>query len=103
MNHVTFDVNVRRATGLLDRRSLFGGVSAALLAVGGVPLDLRAKKKRKKKAKACRTRVKRCRQDGRSTCADPDAPENCEAIFKKCCKKVCQSVAKVDRCLSENF
>jgi hypothetical protein len=66
MNDVTFDAYVRRAAGLLDRRTLFGGLSTALLAAGSVPVAVEAKKKGKKKRKnrkSCRKRAGFCRQE----------------------------------------
>jgi hypothetical protein len=44
MDHMMFEAFVRRAATLLDRRTLFGGLSAALLAVGGIPHDASARK-----------------------------------------------------------
>jgi hypothetical protein len=44
MGQSTFETFVRRASYLLNRRSLFGGMSAAFLAAG-VPLTAKAKGK----------------------------------------------------------
>jgi hypothetical protein len=43
MNRVMFDALARRTASFLDQRSLLGGTSAALLAAGGVPLNVEAK------------------------------------------------------------
>jgi hypothetical protein len=109
MNHTTFDSFTRRAAGLMDRRSLFGGLSAALLGIGGVPIALEAKKNgngkgngKKKRTKACKKRIKDCRQEVLPQCG-PEDPPNCDDVVNQCCKKACKSVEKADACLEENF
>jgi hypothetical protein len=109
MNHVTFDDFVRRSATMRDRRSLFGGLSAALLTIGGTPNGLKAKKKgkgngkgKKKRTKACKKRIKDCRQEVLPQC-EPDDPANCDDVVNQCCKKACKSIAKADACLEENF
>jgi hypothetical protein len=95
MHHTTFHTIVRRAVGLQDRRSLLGGLSAALLALVGLPLAAEAKKKHKRKSKGCKKRVKACREgvpifcEGNQECIDTLAP---------CCKKACKSLDEVARC-----
>jgi hypothetical protein len=104
MDQRTFETFVRRASDLLDRRSLLGGLSAALLSAGIVPLDTEAKKgnKGKKKTKACKKRVKICHNEVLPQCQGNPDPD-CEGIVRNCCKKACKSHDKADACLEENF
>jgi hypothetical protein len=105
MNHTTFDDLVRRASDLMDRRSLIGGLSVALPAIVGLPLGTQAKKKNRKgkrKTKSCKKRIKDCREEVLPQCG-PDNPPNCDDVVNHCCKKACKSVEKADACLEENF
>jgi hypothetical protein len=101
MHHTTFDTLVHRAAGLQDRRSLLGGLGAALLPIAGLPLAAEAKKKRKrnnknKRSKACKKRVNECRRELLPGCEVE--PEGCENFIKKCCEKACKSVDDARRC-----
>lgn len=100
MDQSTFDTFARRASNLLDRRSLVGGVSAAALAAVGLPANAGAKKhrhkrRRNKKSDACKKRVKDCR--GEAAC-EPDCPD----VVRNCCKKACKSVEAARECIEEN-
>jgi hypothetical protein len=101
MNQSTFDSFARRTANLVDRRSLFGGLSAALLTAGFVPLNAEAKKggKGKKKSKACKKRVKKCRNEFLPDCESTDDPAECEDFVNNCCKKACDSFDKATDCL----
>jgi hypothetical protein len=66
MEQVTIDPYVRRAAGLLEWRSLAGGLSAALLALWGIPLD----------AAPTRKRVRLCRADLLAVCEGNDECSN---------------------------
>jgi hypothetical protein len=110
MDQNTFDTFVRRTADLLDRRSLFGGLSAALLAANGVSLDAGAKGKHHHhhhhnnngKSKSCKKRIKECREEVLPQCEGNPDPD-CDDIVNACCKKACKSVNKADACLEENF
>jgi hypothetical protein len=100
MDQNFFDSFARRAADLLDRRSLFGGVSAALLAVSGFPLGAAAKRHNKnKRTKACKKRVKKCRNEFLPDCESTDDPAECEDFVNNCCKKACDSFDKATDCL----
>jgi hypothetical protein len=83
MNHVAFDVYVRRAAGLLEWRSLAGGLSAALSAPGGIPLAL--------EAAATKKRVRLCRADLLAVCEGNDGCINDVVGY---CKKAHKSAQK---------
>jgi hypothetical protein len=100
MDQRTFETFVRRASDLLDRRSLMGGLSAALLATG-VPLAAGAKKGKHKhkhnkgKSKGCKKRVKACREGVPIFC---EGNEECIDTLAPCCKKACKSLDELERC-----
>lgn len=101
MDRVRFDMVARRAAGLLDRRSLFAGLSAALLAGSGIPLA-EAKKHKNKKSKACKKRMKLCRTDLRDDVCEGNG--ECISDLNTCCKKACQSTQKaIDCCESAGW
>jgi hypothetical protein len=111
MDRVTFDRFARRAVCLCDRRSLFGGLGATLLAIAGVPLAAGAKKGKRnkgnknknKRTKACKKRVKDCRQEVLPGCEDTNDPAGCEDVVNRCCKKACKSVNAARECLADNL
>ncbi len=101
MHDDTFDTLARRAATLTDRRSLFGGLSAGLLATSGLSLATEAKKKhhnknKNKKSNACKKRIKLCNRDLRDDiCEGNDA---CLKDLTKCCKKACKSDQQAIAC-----
>ena len=107
MHQNSFDTFVRRASDLLNRRSIVGGLSGALLTLGGVPIatDARKGKHRKsknKKSKACKKRVKLCNSDLRDDVCEGN--DECLREVGKCCKKACQSTQKaIDCCENTGF
>jgi hypothetical protein len=103
MNQSTFETFVRNTATLLDRRSLFAGLSAGFLATTGVPLNAGAKKRKKRNrgSKASRKRVQFCLQRALPECEIVNVP-NCEAIVNDCCKKASQSLDKAQACLDAN-
>lgn len=102
MNHVTFDAYVRRAATLLDRRSLFGGLSAALLAADFVPLAVEAKKHGKNNGKRCQKRGKRCRRALPKFC---EGDQECVEALRPCCGHTakCNSGEARDCCRKKGF
>jgi hypothetical protein len=96
MDQITFDRYARRAAGLLDRRSLFGSLSGALLSAGLVPFEGNAKKKGNKKSKGCKKRMKLCRTDLRDDVCEGN--DGCITELNRCCKKACQSLNKAVDC-----
>jgi hypothetical protein len=108
MDRNIFETFVRRSADLLDRRSLFGGASAALLAVTGAPRATEAKKHNHKhhkntNTKACKQRIKECRKDFLPGCEQTIDPPECEEIVNNCCKKACESKDKALECLADNL
>jgi hypothetical protein len=88
MDRVMFERFARRAAGLLDRRALFAGLSAAAIASAGLPVDAGAKKgkgknNKNRKSDACKKRVKFCHDE---VDCEPGDPENCQDVVKRCCK-----------------
>lgn len=108
MDRVTFDDIARRTAALLDRRSLFAGLSAAGLAAAGLPSEAGAKgkhghkHKNNRKSDACKKRVKECRRVIREGCTEFDLP-NCDRLSKDCCKKSCQSFDKAQACIDAHL
>jgi hypothetical protein len=98
MNQMAFDAFVRRAATLLDRRSMFGGLSAVLLAASGIPHDTSAKKGKKKgkNRKSCKKRAGKCRQEFIENCSDNDVDDTpaCENAINNCCKKAAKCKVK---------
>ncbi len=98
MDQITFDRYVRRIAGLLDRRSMLGGLSAALLTAAGMPLDVSAKKGKKKgkNRKSCKKRAGKCRQEFLENCSDDDVDDTpgCENAINNCCKKAAKCKVK---------
>lgn len=105
MNQSTFDTVVRRASELFDRRSMVGGLSGALLALGTVARGMDAKKGKRnknKKSKACKKRIKLCNSDLRDDVCEGN--DECLREVGKCCKKACQSTQKaIDCCENTGF
>lgn len=92
MNHVAFDPYVRRAAGVLDWRSLIGGLSAALLALCDVPLHAEAVKKR----------VRFCRADLFAVCEGNDGCIDDLLGYCKC-KKVHKSPQRASDCCENEY
>jgi hypothetical protein len=93
MDHVTFEAASRRAATLLDRRSLFGGASAALFTIVGMPLVAEAKNKRDNLAK-------RCRRNLPGFCA---GNQRCISELKPCCRFLAKgNREKADACCRES-
>lgn len=104
MDRVTFDDLTRHTAALRDRRSLVGGLSAAILAITGIPRSTEAKKHHKhKKTKACKKRVKECRKSFLPGCDVSNDPAGCEDVVNTCCKKACKSKDKALDCLADNL
>jgi hypothetical protein len=99
MDQSTFDTFARRAAHLLDRRSLLGGLSAALPALVGLPVATEAKKKGKKKRNRNCKKEKKCKNFFFSECDRfPEIP-NCKSKVRNCCEKICESENKANECL----
>jgi hypothetical protein len=104
MDQSTFDTFARRTANVLNRRSLVGGLGAALLPIIGLPLAAEAKRPGQKKRKKCKKRIKNCRQEVLPDCENvPELGPNCEEIVNRCCKKACKSVDKAFDCLANNL
>jgi hypothetical protein len=109
MNQSNFDAFARRASDLLQRRSLLAGLGAALLTPGVLPFAADAKgkhhhkkgnkhKKRNKNKKICQN-AKDCRQAFIPECSNfPEIP-NCENQIKRCCAKACKSLGGALTCI----
>lgn len=100
MDRVTFDNVARRIAALLDRRSLFAGLSATALTAIDLPMDVGAKGKHhhhhhNKKTKGCKKRVKACHEGLPIFC---EGDEECVDALAPCCKKACKSLDEVGRC-----
>ena len=105
MNESTFDAFVRRTANALDRRSLLGALSGAVMMAAIDPLSTEARKgKKDKKAKRRKKREKReaaCEQmeldclagskvyckekHGTGCCPDPAAESQCLSERLTCC------------------
>jgi hypothetical protein len=93
MDQTTFDRYVRRAAGVLDRRSVLAGWSGALLAGVSGPLAAEAKKGKNKsgdkKRKNCKQRAELCRQEFLENCEDEGIrdSEGCINEINACCRR----------------
>lgn len=101
MNEPAFDAFVRRAANALDRRSLLGVLTGAMLTAAVDPLATDAKKKKKKKNKkdekkddkkqaACLQQAADCRAGSEvycknKHCCDDGARALCLAQRSNCC------------------
>lgn len=100
MHQYTFDTFARRAAGLLDRRALFGGASAALLTIAGLPLAAETKKKGKKKRKRDKKLARRCRRNLPGFC---EGNQQCIDELSPCCHFLAKGKrGKADACCRES-
>lgn len=96
MHQNTFDTFARRAASLLDRRALFGGASATLLTIAGLPLAVEAKKKHKRGKKL----AKRCRRNLPGFC---EGNQQCIYELSPCCRFLAKGKrGKADACCRES-
>lgn len=102
MHQNTFDTFARRAADLLDRRALFGGASATLLTIAGLPLAAEAKKGKRRKHKRQRAKklAKRCRRNLPGFCA---GNQQCIDELSPCCHFLAKGKrGKADACCRES-
>jgi hypothetical protein len=102
MNESIFDTFAHCAAGLLDRRALFGGASATLLTITGLPLAAAAKNTHngKHKHKKDKKLAKRCRRNLPGFC---EGNQRCIDELSPCCGFLAKGKrGKADACCRES-